>query len=362
MKSTMRLQCPKCQEITLVEDDHSALDFACLRCGVTLVPLSHDAAASSSAITADQPTSVNARGEVVANGQGVTKEVTRAPQPFRVFGRFQVRPYQAEGGLNAAGVLLVMILEIASGLVLGVIASLVSRLFYLILFFPLAIGLGTGMAGALGVQWGKVRNRAVTALIGFLGGCGAMFAMHYCDYLFFRSKVPGEVAPHLGFFDYIDATAEVGVSITHSPVGKGGTNLGYIGTYIYYLVEIFIVAGVSLAVVTVAASKPYCSRCNNWKKKYYLGHLDNPPDHAAQSVRLGELQALQPSKGTSSLVRLFVHVCPDCRGEGAIDVLVQQVSRNEKNEEQVTALVHATYPPEALAAFQQLYPAVDFAQ
>lgn len=369
----MRFPCPNCHEILDVADDPSRSSFSCPHCGAALDIWAGKANMSSAAITLARPESLQESREALPIEQGITPQAIAAvvlPRgevvpPLRVFGRFPVRPYQAEGGWSAAGIVYLMLLELGSALVLGALASLAARLFYLILLFPLAIGLGTGMAGVLGVRRGKVRNLAATAAIGVLGGCIAMFSMYYCDYLFLRRQLPEELGSPGGFFHYIDATAKLGVNVNFSPFrssDSGGINLGYEGTYYYYLFEVFIVAGLSLFVVTAAARKPYCGHCNNWKKLYYLGHLDNPPGHAAAAVREGELQALQPSTGRSSLVRLLVHVCPQCRTVATIDVLVQYVTRNDKNQERVENLAHISYPPEALAAFQQLFPKVDFAK
>jgi hypothetical protein len=148
------------------------------------------------------------------------------------------------------------------------------------------------------------------------------------------------------------------VSINRVTSGGKGINLGYIGSYIYYIVEVLIVAVISLILGITAATAPFCSRCNTWKSEYTLGHLENPADEAAEAVRVGELHALQPSLAANSFTQFIVHVCPNCRAEAPIDVKIQRLTRNEKNEEKTEELVHRTYPGEALVVVRQLFPHV----
>lgn len=269
--------------------------------------------------------------------------------------RFESQPYQAEGGVNPAGVLLLLFLVTASGLLLGGIASLVSRFFYLIVLFPLVMGAGTGLAGMVGVHVGKVRNVWLAAFIGFFGGCLALFTMHYCDYLHFRSQLPEILQPEVSFFRYIDASAEQGVNISRLARGSS-MNMGYVGTYIYYGFEMLVAAAASLFVTIVNANDPFCRRCNNWKAEHRLGHVENAPREVVEALRRGELYALQPSLSTNSFVRLIVYTCPNCRAEAPIEILAQRITQNEKNEEKTEKLIQRTYPYEALAVLRHLFP------
>src|SRR5262249_50463795 len=149
----------------------------------------------------------------------------------------------------------------------------------------------------------------------FVAGCLAMIVMHYYDYMRFQSTVraelkrqPPQVAalverlpeimanrakqpPEIqamivalekkplamqlwqvhSFSSYLDFAAHMGVSIgsVHDVAAKGnkgGINLGYIGTYIYWLVEVLIVAVIAFLAAGVRASKPYCGQCSSWKE------------------------------------------------------------------------------------------------
>lgn len=357
----MELTCPKCNAIAVADQHQAGETIACSYCGTALrlpsssaprMELDEDSRHAGSDSTEPTP-----KGSLVEDSitQGIPfKNEARAetaPPP-----RFVTQKYQSDNGMNLAGVALMVVLEVAAGVLLGAVASLISRLFYLILIFPVAIGMGVGLAGMAGVNIGKVRNVFVTGLIGFVGGCVAMFAMHYADYLHALDQLPQELHSHVSFFDYLDATAEQGVSIGRATSSSKGMNLGYIGTYIYYVVEVLIVAVISLIVGIAAAAAPFCSRCNTWKSQYKLGHLENPADEAAEAVRDGELHALQPSLAASSFTQFIVHVCPNCRAEAPIDVKIQRLTRNEKNEEKTEELIHRTYPGEALAAVRQLFP------
>lgn len=365
-ENTMRFTCPKCQAIAVADENQAGATVSCPQCGAALrLPAPSAMPRLELDETPQQPRSVStetpSHDAPIEDSitQGIPSpseprlEETEAPPP-----RFETQPYQSDGGVNPVGVVLMTTLVVVAGLFLGVTASLVSRLFYLILIFPVAIGIGTGAAGMWGVKIGKVRNVFITGLIGFLGGCVAMFTMHYCDYLHALDQLPEVVQQQVNFIDYIDATAEQGVSISRATSSSKGINLGYVGTYIYYAVEVLIVAVISLICGITAAAAPFCGRCNTWKTEYALGHVENPPHHAVKAVVDGELHALQPSLAVNSFVQTIVHVCPNCRDKAPIELKVQRLTRNEKNEEKTEELIHRTYPGEALAVVRRLFPHV----
>jgi hypothetical protein len=71
-----------------------------------------------------------------------------------------------------------------------------------------------------------------------------------------------------------------------------GTNLGYVGSYIYWGVELLILVGVSFAIMLGAASEPFCVQCETWKQERILGGVSPPADEAVDAINQGDLNRL----------------------------------------------------------------------
>jgi hypothetical protein len=318
--------------------------------------------------------------------------------------RFPAERYRHDGGFTAGGVALLTVTAIVTGAVTGAIASFISQWFYLVLIFPIAIGLAVAAAAGWAIKIGHVRNSLIAGAVGLLSGLMAMFVMHYCDFARFKSEVranlekqPPQVAEMISQLpelvatrdkqppdiqqmidelkkdpeafrvlmvhdlpSYVDFSAHVGVSLksTHSIGDKDkGLNLGYYGSYIYWGVEVLIVAVFTYFLASLAAAEPYCTTCNTWKKKQQLGSLQPPVETAVDALKQGELARLQenrPMPGTGPLL-VIADVCPNCAANSPIDVKLVHSTRNKKNEEKTKTVAHVTLPGAALTPLQQMF-------
>jgi hypothetical protein len=324
-----------------------------------------------------------------------------APQPAGpAHPAFEVTPYRPDGGFSQLGSLLAIGLSLVGGLVLGYAAWFVSQWFFLVLIFPFLIGLALGGLGRLGVRLGKVRSPFMAGLAGFCGGCVAMIAMQYFEYLQFQKDMekihPGLRAmaadPNLGkmlmlqpdkedknapdpekavawlqdavkvndFLGYIDFSARQGVQLTSTRGGgkDRGINLGYHGSYIYWGIELLIVAGVAFAMTRGAAAEPFCTACNNWKQERPVGTLSHSAAHCSEAVSRGTLTKLiePPAAGAPiETLTLAAAVCPNCLTNSPVDVKLERLTVSAKGEQQRATLAHVTYPGEALDALDRLF-------
>jgi hypothetical protein len=164
---------------------------------------------------------------------------------------------------------------------------------------------------------------------------------------------------------YMDYQATNGVTIQrvgHGGANDRGTNLGYIGSCIYWGVEVLIVAGVAFAIMIGAAGMPFCRECQAWKQQRKLGTLTFRPGDGggAQLVSAlgsGEVTRLidyNPSPGDGPL-HLSASVCPKCGDQGPIDVKLMHKYKTAKNEERAKELLHVTYPGEAFRALEAVF-------
>jgi hypothetical protein len=303
-----------------------------------------------------------------------------------------VTPYRPAGGFTSSGVLMLIGALLVAGGVLGFVVHLVSQAFYLIILFPALIGAALGWLGSRMVKQGRVRSPLLGGLAGFLGGVLAMFMMHYFDYQQFRKNLASELAQmtpqereeklgHInpadrqnvdavmkaggreGMLGFMDYQAEQGVELKKASSSGKGLNLGYTGSYVYWGIEVLIVAGISFGMIRGAASEPYCSACDEWKKPRVLGFLGADPATATAAVQSGDLQRFRNAgpSATGGPTRVTVASCETGQGRCGVDVKLESIAVDKHGKQQTKKLAHATYPPEALphlAAVFQPGPAV----
>ncbi|MDD4890771.1 MAG: hypothetical protein PHU85_12680, partial [Phycisphaerae bacterium] len=260
--------------------------------------------------------------------------------------------------------------------------------------FPVGIGFAVGFAGSKVTTKSKVRSPLIGGLLGFVCGVAAILCMHYFDYRSYLDEMQkGEIARIIKMSDaefesgiaevaaedqrvlrltrtavrkgtfaaYMDLQAEFGVELkrTASSSKSGGMNLGYIGSFIYWIVEVLIVAGIAFVLVRSAASEPFCGQCNQWRVAQPLGAVN---DDGVAAIAAGNMPALSAAMATGLPARLPVgaYVCPGCGVAGDVDVKVVRQTVNKKGEKSTEVLAFVTYPPnsvEQLAASLNTPPA-----
>jgi hypothetical protein len=279
--------------------------------------------------------------------------------------RFDTAPYQPDGGCPASGFLIAAITSLLGAVVCAWLVSFVKQWLYLIVLFPLALGLAVGVAGNFGVRRGKVRNGLCAGLLGLVAGCLAMTAVHYFDYqrvlneLEQKNPVARQAMIDLGFtfFKFVDMRAHDGVRI--GKVGRGkdrGMNLGYVGSYIYWSLEMLGAGVVALALMYGTARAPFCNVCNTWKVERKLGQVAMPARQVEQAIVSGEIVRLADADFGDLKGQLVIKaaVCPNCGSDAPVDVRLEEIVVNAKGEQKATELAHVTYPGPALAVLESL--------
>ncbi len=280
--------------------------------------------------------------------------------------RFVALPYRPEGGCDPARLALPFVAVPAAAAVLGWLASALGQAWYLILLFPLGIGMALAAVGAAAVCWARLRNTTLAGLAGLAAGATAIAAMHFCDYRealrLWRAGsvgVPQVLRDALdaddSFRSYLDANARIGVTVSDRS-NTTGFNLGYAGTYVYWSIELLVVAGLSLFGARIAAARPFCSQCGRWKQERFVGTLREADDgDPVRLLRKGHLAALleyRPAPEGGELA-LSAAVCPCCAKEAPIDVRLERVTARKKKP--AGELAHLSFPGEALTVFEQLF-------
>jgi hypothetical protein len=282
--------------------------------------------------------------------------------------RLEAVPFQPDGGCSPFGMILVFALSGAAALGLAYLVSWIDDQFdiYVILLFPFLVGLGLGFVGAIGVYMGNVRNTFLAGLAGLFSGLLAMAAMHYLNYQHFLKQPPqaqgnppkkGAVAPPppRDLFEYLDRKAGAGIQVHFRRLNL---NLGYIGTLVYWIAEVLIAGGMAVVIMCACAADPFCTQCHNWKDKRSLGTLTMAPETATHIFTSGEIvrladQDFPPGEGK---IQLTAWVCKSCGAEAPVDVKLDQVSTNSKDEEETKQIAYVTYPGQALPVLESLFP------
>jgi hypothetical protein len=283
------------------------------------------------------------------------------PTPAAAAPRFDAVPYRSAGSSPFGGTLLLFAGLAIAGLAVGLIASLVAQVLYLVVIFPIVMGLLVGGAGAVLVKRGKVRGPMAIAAASVLAAVVTMLGMHLGVYLKalreIDKQVPGIMAQALSdpmvFVRFVDSRAREGVTIGHGRArGGNGMNLGYAGSYIYWLVEMGFVGFIAFGLMRTASQQPLCELCQGWKKERTVGCLpDGNTDVASGALLEGHLLTLLQHTDPSGPTGLILKAasCPDCGPRSTVDVALVQVSLNAKGQQQWKEISRVSYPGDALA-------------
>jgi hypothetical protein len=259
-------------------------------------------------------------------------------------------------------------MTLAFGLLAGAATALavhfVGRLFYLILLFPLVWGVGIGAAVAAGVRVGKCRNAAVglgagiVAAVASFGLFQALENMHvrstFKEYWAKTVKVDVNDAKFnsdadrawddavrekhggAGFLSQMAVRAEMGMNISRR--GRGGDGKPMIsgtGMYVYWFIEMAIVAGICGLIGLGATRDPFCEPCAEWyDKKELAGIVPGKVDDVRKAVVSKDFAAL-PSLvvRTNPGGAISLEKCPKCSTSPAV-VKVERVTVDDKGKEQ----------------------------
>jgi len=304
--------------------------------------------------------------------------------------KYDVRPYQPDGGFTTSGLVTMLGAMLVAGAGIGFAAHWVSQLFYLIILFPILIGLFLGAVGMRLVKFANLRNPLLGGLAGFVGGVSAMTMMHYFDYQKFRRDVvnnapdvadvarmpagqrEGEypqfenpagarelVEAYASFPGFMNFEARQGVEIKSTRGSSSSAkplNLGFVGSYIYWVVELLIVAGITFAMVRGQTREPFCAECSLWKSFRRLGAFAGEPDAALAGVTSGDVSALAAAKpgALSGPLELHVAECANCRRAGA-SVKLEQLTTNHKGQLERKVLAHTVWPAESVGVLDSLF-------
>lgn len=93
-----------------------------------------------------------------------------------------MRPYKPSGAIPISSLLTLLIGAIFGGVILGVIFFGISQVIYLILLFPILMGLAAGFIVAATVDLGKIRNPLIAMFFAILLAGVTYGTLRYAEY------------------------------------------------------------------------------------------------------------------------------------------------------------------------------------
>jgi hypothetical protein len=291
--------------------------------------------------------------------------ISHAPAPCadeRAAPRFDVQPYRSKCGVPFAGTLLLFSFMALGGTLVGSIAFLLFR-WYVFAFTALVMGLLLALFGFASLRLVKVRSSWVGAVAGTWGACVATLTLYFCLYVQALDQVsrtvPGmKVQPSLaGFLHYMDTWAQKGAAVVVDRArGEAPTRLGYTNSYLLWAVEFMMIAGVASVLTFWIARRPYCPRCNSWKKRRTIGYLTCPGTELTAALKegcLGALARCHPDMHNGDH-RLSLYSCANCGRRQLIDLYLEQM-RDAKGNPGLREAAFISYPGDALLILEGMF-------
>ncbi len=210
-----------------------------------------------------------------------------------------MKPYRSSGRVPFGGWIALVLATLIGSLVIGGIVFAVSHLIYLIVLFPLLMGAIGGGLLVLVVKSSKVRSPILAGLFGLILGIGIVgvyrFAEYYID---FRNEITNSIRESegqdisqqdidefidlsledetgsSGFVGYLKYAASLGTTITRSS-GSSEMQLDERATWIYWGIELLIVALIAAGMAFGAARQPFNEEAGEWYPgQMVIGRVD----------------------------------------------------------------------------------------
>lgn len=269
--------------------------------------------------------------------------------------------YSPSGKVDGAGIAKVLVCGLAAAAIAAPVVHYLGRLFYLILLYPIIWGAGLGMVTSMAVSWGKCRNVSFAVIAAVLASTASYGFYHLLENGKVRSDImeaikkdgasPEEARKaydeHLrkqyggtGFWAEMKIRSELGMNIGRRGLSRHDSKpmITGMGMYIYWIIELGIMAFLALTVAKSGAAAAFCESCEEWYKSQVVAKIAPGKEEEARMAlgsrngeRLGA--CVQPS----GLSTLTLEKCPKCSA-GAIKVVLEQVIKDKKGNDTRTRI------------------------
>lgn len=279
--------------------------------------------------------------------------------------------YVASGKAGGPGIVLPFAIGLLGAAVAGFVFHFVGRWFYLILLFPLIWGLGVGAAVAAGVKMGKCRNPWLAGAAGLICAVVSYGFFQHLDNRHIKSvfieslakETPADAKPEFdaiydevlkertggtGFKAELDLRAQMGMNISRSGSNSSRDKKPMItgtGMYVYWFIELGIIAFMSFFLPMGAAQDCFCEKCREWYEKQDIAGIAGPKiEEARKALVAKNYGGISPcvSRDRSDGAIGF-EKCPKSCGSD-IRVKLETITKDKKGKEARTAVFDEMLP------------------
>lgn len=167
------------------------------------------------------------------------------------------------------GFVSLIVFTMVGGVLAGVIAYAVSRIFYIPILSPIATGLLAGAFILAAVQRGKVRFPLLAAFFGLVTGFLTFTTFQYGHYINFLNDLRLEASEVLIEQQGEASAADVEQLVERYLQRETGSRgfwayLLFQNNWLTWALELILISAVVAYIGFVAARRPFCNTCDNW--------------------------------------------------------------------------------------------------
>jgi hypothetical protein len=288
---------------------------------------------------------------------------------------------QVRSSVPIFGLILMVLAAVVGGVIIGGIVAFVSQFFYLILLMPVLMAAAGGWIMKQAVMMGKVRSGAIAFFFGILIGLIIYGTYRFGEYYVERQKAHAELVEQFGsqvnsaridealdelflertgktgFIGYTLFKAQEGESIRfgRSTSSSGGLNITLPEslTWIYWLVELLVIAGGAGFMAASVSSEPFCEQDGKFFTKRSLGRVQKEQaDAFMTAAKAGDWSQVRSlispavGKPVYPYLEVFASKCPNCNTNPVELTAVRKMNSKSSNDMNV---LKSTLTPEQYA-------------
>ena len=282
--------------------------------------------------------------------------------------------------LSLLGALLIILI---GGVLTGLATAVIGSFFYIVLVFPLGMGIAGGKIVSVAVRVAKFKSAGQLLLVSVLTALVIYGSFHYSRYVALQVRMTLELAPSMGeysttekleigkifvdaalkeetgypgFLGYMLYKAGSGISIGRF-YSQNRLNLTSLLAWLYWILEFGIILWITRSMGKKEMQVPVCENCGRrYRKEKHLGGTTPANEPLLldllkrnEMIELGQL--IVKDAGLPS-VELYMQRCEAC-GKSTAYILVRRASLGVKGYVQLSDVSKTTLRPQDSALFLQ---------
>jgi hypothetical protein len=230
-----------------------------------------------------------------------------------------MKPYQAPHGVSipTSELFMVLLTVVLGGTIIGIVAYIISTMFWVIILFPAVMGLVGGVLLKWQIKGAKLGSPAYAVLVGLFAGLMIFSIYFVSDYFYFRHVTTQELAADAAYYGL--PSSELLDELLRFETGSGGylgflklnmregiwisrvgipMDSGFVITgawvFVYHLIEAALVIGITAKMAFDAGKQPFCAKCRDWiDQNVHLGFVPHKQSLGYQeTLRIGNINAV----------------------------------------------------------------------